>query len=45
MQCRNFTEEKLKNAIYECLETDMGIKSGKIEAQTALEIIIAKYGA
>ena len=45
MQCRNFTEEMLKNAIYECLETDMGIKSGKIEAQTALEIIIAKYGA
>jgi len=42
-QCRNFTEETLKKAVYECLETDTNIKSGKIDGETAVELIIAKY--
>ncbi|MBR5467917.1 MAG: DNA polymerase III subunit delta [Firmicutes bacterium] len=42
-QSRNFTAEALKNAVYECLETDTAIKSGKIDAEAAVELIIAKY--
>ena len=38
-----FSEETLKKAVYECLETDTNIKSGKIDGETAVELIIAKY--
>ena len=42
-QSRNFTEDTLKKAVYECLETDTAIKSGQIDGEAAVELIIAKY--
>jgi DNA polymerase-3 subunit delta len=45
LQCRNFTEETLKKAVFECLEADTDIKSGKMDGETAIELLIAKYSA
>ena len=42
-QSRNFTAETIKKAIIDCLETDYNIKSGKIDDEIAVEIIIVKY--
>ncbi|MCJ7855150.1 DNA polymerase III subunit delta [Lachnospiraceae bacterium NSJ-143] len=42
-QSRNFTSDLLKKALRDCLDTDYGIKSGRLEPETAVEILIVKY--
>ena len=42
-QSRNFTSDILKNALKDCLDTDYGIKSGAMQPETAVEILIVKY--
>jgi len=43
-QAGNFREDELISAIKDCLETDSGIKTGKIGDRLGLEILIVKYG-
>ena len=42
-QSRNFTPDTLKAAFKDCLNTDYGIKSGMLQDETAVEILIVKY--
>ncbi|MGL4791415.1 MAG: DNA polymerase III subunit delta [Anaerotignaceae bacterium] len=42
-QCRNFTEEVLKRAMEDCIETDVAIKTGKVKDVLGVEMIIIKY--
>ena len=42
-QSRNFTPDVLKAAFKDCLNTDYGIKSGILDSETAVEILIVKY--
>ena len=42
-QSRNFTPDILKAAFKDCLNTDYGIKSGLLEGETAVELLIVKY--
>lgn len=42
-QGKNFTVETLKHAMEDCLQTDIGIKTGKIKDDLAVEILIIKY--
>lgn len=42
-QGKNFTVESLKNAMKDCLEADIGIKTGKIKDDLATEMIVIKY--
>lgn len=42
-QSKNFTSEILKKAMSDCLETDYSIKSGLIDGETAVEMLIVKY--
>lgn len=39
-QAASFTLEKLKTLIKKCMETDLAVKTGKMEARTALELFI-----
>ena len=41
-QSRYFTTEKMKEGIKICLETDYGIKSGKIKEKAALELLFVR---
>ncbi|MCL2564890.1 MAG: DNA polymerase III subunit delta [Defluviitaleaceae bacterium] len=43
-QAANFTESTLIQAIKDCLEADVGIKTGRIGDKLALETLIVKYG-
>ncbi len=43
-QASSFTEEKLKILIRKCMETDLAVKTGKMEARTALELFILEMG-
>ncbi|MDD3569782.1 MAG: DNA polymerase III subunit delta [Lachnospiraceae bacterium] len=42
-QAKNFTVETLKNAMKDCLEADIGIKTGEIKDDLAAEMIVIKY--
>lgn len=42
-QSGGFTVDMLKEAISECLELDLGIKTGKVEDRIAAELLIAKF--
>ena len=42
-QCRSFSTEQLRQAIFELLETDYSIKSGRMEDKTAVELWIIKH--
>lgn len=42
-QSKNFTVSGLKRALEECIEIDMSIKTGLIDAETAVETLILKY--
>lgn len=42
-QAQNFTFAQLESAIRECLETDEGIKTGKINPELGVELILVKY--
>ena len=42
-QSKNFSETILLNALNECLETDVNIKTGKMEAVLAVELLIIRY--
>lgn len=39
-QAASFTAEKLKDLIRKCMETDLAVKTGRMEARTALELFI-----
>jgi len=43
-QAASFTMDKLKSLIRKCLETDLAVKTGKMEARTALELFIFEMG-
>lgn len=42
-QAANFTEGSLKEALSECLNTDVDIKTGRIDAAVGVELLIIKY--
>lgn len=42
-QCKNFSSELLMNALEDCLETDISIKTGTISGETGIELLIIKY--
>ena len=42
-QSRNFTADILKNALKDSLDTDYAVKSGKMGAELAVELLIVKY--
>ena len=42
-QSKNFTVNGLKRALEECIEIDTSIKTGLIDAETAVETLILKY--
>ncbi|GKX31138.1 DNA polymerase III subunit delta [Vallitalea longa] len=42
-QGKNMSIDHLKQALNDCLETDSGIKIGKIDAKIGVEVIIMKY--
>lgn len=42
-QSKNFSFEKLKQALEDCLETDIQIKTGKMNGELAVELLIVKY--
>lgn len=42
-QSQNYSLETLKQALEDCLETDISIKSGSISGQTGIELLIIKY--
>ena len=42
-QSKNFSEHQLKSALRECLDIDLNIKTGKINPEIAIEMIILKY--
>jgi DNA polymerase-3 subunit delta len=42
-QVRHFSEEDLKKALFDCLEYEVFIKTGKMEDQLSVEMIILKY--
>lgn len=44
-QAANFSENTLIQAIKDCLEADVGIKTGRIGDRLALETLIVKYGS
>jgi DNA polymerase-3 subunit delta len=41
-QSQSFSVDALKKALERCLETDVGIKSGKIDERTAAELLIVE---
>ncbi|MDR2899395.1 MAG: DNA polymerase III subunit delta [Clostridiales bacterium] len=44
-QGRNFTKAALIEAVKDCYEADLSIKTGRMADRTAIEILIAKYAA
>lgn len=42
-QARRFQTDFLKNALEECVETEEAIKTGKLEDQLGVELLIVKY--
>ncbi len=44
-QSSNFTFSQLENAIKECLEADVNIKTGMMKAELAVELILIKYAS
>lgn len=42
-QVKNFSSELLRQALEDCLETDISIKTGTISGETAIELLIIKY--
>ena len=42
-QSRYFTTEKIKEGVKICLETDYGIKSGRIREKAALELLLVRF--
>lgn len=42
-ESKNFTMDGIKQALNDCLSTDVSIKSGKIEASLGVEVLIADY--
>ncbi len=45
LQSKNFTSDMLKNALRDCVKSDFSIKSGIIDAETAVEILIVNYSS
>lgn len=43
-QAASFTMDKLKTLIRKCMETDLAVKTGRMEARTALEVFIFEMG-
>ena len=43
IQGKNFNEAMLKNAIANCLETDINIKTGKVNQETGVELLIILF--
>lgn len=43
-QGKNFSEKILNDALQECLDMDVAIKSGRIDSELAVELLILKYG-
>jgi len=43
-QARNFSEAELVQAMKDCLEADVGIKTGRIGDRLAVEVLIGRYG-
>ena len=44
-QGQRFTEERLKDAMIQCLQTDVDIKTGKMNPEMAVELILLAYSA
>lgn len=42
-QAKNFSQETLIQALEDCLETDISIKTGTLSAEIAVELLIIKY--
>lgn len=42
-QSKRFSARVWKDAMKDCLETDLNIKSGKAAEETAVELLIVKY--
>lgn len=42
-QAKNFSAEKLKKAIEDCLKTDVNVKTGKMGGELAVELLILAY--
>lgn len=42
-QAKNFSKNILREALEDCLETDLSIKTGKLQPEMALELLIVKY--
>ncbi len=42
-QAKNFSKNTLREALEDCLETDLSVKTGKIQPEMALELLIIKY--
>lgn len=42
-QAKNFSQETLIQALEDCLETDISIKTGALSAEIAVELLIIKY--
>lgn len=42
-QSKNFSFEKLQKALEDCLKTDIQIKTGKMNSEMAVELLIIKY--
>ena len=42
---KNFTVERLKEAMEACVQADWDIKSGKIKDDLAVELVIVSYGS
>lgn len=43
-QSRNFSLNQLKEAMQDCLTTDISIKTGKMSQEMAVELLLLKYG-
>ncbi len=44
-QSINFSEKELKNALEDCLLTDYNIKTGKINDETGVSVLVLKYSS
>jgi DNA polymerase III delta subunit len=42
-QCKGFTRDRLRAALDECADTEYRIKSGLIDQQIGLEMLLVKY--
>lgn len=43
--CRRFTVEQLRGALEDCVETEERVKTGQMEDQISVELLIVKYSA